>query len=691
LHIKININTFAIVICAFFIENNPYPKMKEALKPTIALLHLFLIAAMLSTSFMATQGFFNDLVISKQYGFERICLYTVFLVVITLLFQKQLQFTKIDLLVLLFTFWYVVNELFTDGNFTPINEILFNLLLWGLVYVFVRQASGNPLFVWGVAIVWMIVVLLQSALGLMQLYGLERSYHGLFSITGTFHNPGPFSGFVVSGLPLVLGVVGYTESKRSEVPRKRKNEGEGYTEGKGGNTERHRGIFLKGGNIYMSFSTIIRYSLLTLAWVTLLAILLVLPPAQSRAAWIAGIAGSLFVLAGHPSLLSFKDDLNKKFQNIKKSLRFLFLTVALLSIATAVYGLYSMKKDSADGRMLIWQVTGQLIKQSPVTGHGAGAFNALYMNEQATWFESGEGSEAQAMVAGSPEAPFNEPLKLWLEKGLIGFLLAGTILYLIFVNNIKAVNHKPKTPNPKLTTSFKGALISLLVFSLFSYPFDISSLTLQLVILVAIISAKSKIALVAKGKKSLLINLPVSIVLILATIHILPQRQAHYQAMKIWKKADQFYSYGSYHTAVEVYEEAFPVMKSEGLFLQMYGKALNMTEQYQKSNQILEMAQTRFSSQIIQNAMGDNYKSLGNYIAAEAAYEKSKQMIPSLLLPKYLMVKLYNQSGQNQKAQQAAEEILNSPVKVESSATREIMREMKKIINDQLPVNNDCY
>jgi len=158
--------------------------------------------------------------------------------------------------------------------------------------------------------------------------------------------------------------------------------------------------------------------------------------------------------------------------------------------------------------------------------------------------------------------------------------------------------------------------------------------------------------------------------------------------MKIWKKADQFYSFGSYHTAVEAYEEALPIIKNEGLFLQMYGKALNMNEEYQKSNQILQIAQDRLSNQIIQNAMGDNYKALGNYIAAEAAYEKSKHMIPSLLLPKYLMAKLYNESGQNQKAQLAAEEILNSPVKVESSATREIIRKMKKIINNQWSVTS---
>ncbi|MGM0504463.1 MAG: hypothetical protein ACQESQ_07585 [Bacteroidota bacterium] len=55
-------------------------------------------------------------------------------------------------------------------------------------------------------------------------------------------------------------------------------------------------------------------------------------------------------------------------------------------------------------------------------------------------------------------------------------------------------------------------------------------------------------------------------------------------------------------------------------------------------------------------------------------------MVPGLLLPKYLLAKLYVKSDQNRKAKQTAKKILNSTVKVESSATREIMNEMKNIV-----------
>jgi O-antigen ligase len=645
--------------------------MKGAQRSIITLLNLSLIAAMLSSSFLATRGFFNDPITSKQYGLEIICLSAGLLFVITFAFKNQIIITNIDLLVLVFCAWQILSEVYIfHSPYIQLSETIFNVALWLTVYLFVRSAAQQPAFVWAIGIVWMVVSLLQSGLGLMQLYGFESSYHGLFSITGTFHNPGPFSGFVVSGLPIALSVISYQSTVSSQQL-----------------SEKKLGV--------RSLELGLKYSIQILGWLTLVLILLVLPPAQSRAAWVAGIAGGLFVLSGHPALLSFKNSLKNKFLTIRKPLRVVLLTIVLLSITTAGFGLYSMKKGSADGRMLIWQVTSQLIKQSPVTGHGTGAFNALYMNEQANWFESGKGTEAQAMVAGSPEAPFNEPLKLWLEKGLIAILLAGAILYFIFVTNkpptynykLKTLNTKLSTKNPKLTTCFKGALISLLVFSLFSYPFDISSFVLQLVILVALLAGTSNQMLTITGRKTLFLTIPTAIAIIIGSIHYVPQRQEHYQAMNTWQEANQLYNYRAYPASVAAYEEAFPELQTNGLFLQMYGKALSMDEQYERSNKVLHSAQQRFGSQIIQNTLGDNHKALKNYDEAETAYIISAQMIPSLLLPKYLLAKLYNESGQHQKAQQTAEEVLNSTIKVESSATREIMNEMKKI-SEQLSVSS---
>lgn len=665
-----------------------------------------IIVALLASVFATTPSFFQPLINAKKYFLEQGLLLAVGFLAISLPFMRDIRITTVDAAVFLLASWFIGCDLFIiSADYESQKEIEFNLILWLTVYLFLRSGKRetNHWFRCGVAGTMITIALLQSMLGLFQLYGLESSYHGLFKITGTFHNPGPFSGFVVSTLPLAI-----TCYKM------------GYTEWRGRDTEIHREISFRGINFNPQkiFHGVFR----GVSLLTIITILLVIPAAQSRAAWMAGLAGSIYVLWSCRDRFPFITNLLVRFQNLSRALRILFFAGSFLLILGGATGIYLLKKDSANGRLLIWQVTSQLVKERPITGHGSGAFNSLYMDEQAKWFESGRGTEEQAMVAGSPESPFNEPLKLWLEKGLIGLLLASGILGFIFFP--KVFNSKPETLNTKhetrnkkllhpfptrptplkgepqtriaktpntehetrnsenktLNSGLKGTLISILTFSLFSYPFDISSFTLQLIVVIAMLSSTTPLLANIKGRKNLVLTIPAIALLIAGSICYFPKRQAHYTALKIWQEATQFYNMHSYKIASEAYEEAFPVLQNNGLFLQMYGKALSMNEQHHKSNKILDLAQKNYSSYIIQNTLGDNHKALGNYEMAEIAYKKSANMVPGLLLPKYLLAKMYVKSGEIEKAKATAKLILNSPVKVKSTATNEIMREMRNII-----------
>ncbi len=642
-------------------------------------LQLVLLTALWATSFLVNPELFKGIVSAKQKSVETVVLFAIPVIVLLLIFRKSFRISVVDLLVILFCAWSLFNEsVLLNSPFRDLTSHLFTLSLWLTIYLFVRSFTDKNILLWSVVLLWMTLSLLHSVFGLMQLYGFVASYHGLFKITGAFHNPGPFSDFVVSGLPIALGVIGYTEL----------HGGKGYSEVIGENTERHGGIYLKWLEINIPFNTIKRYIQLTLAWVTLAAILLVLPLAQSRAAWIAGLSGVSFLVFCFRHRILFIDSLISSFRKMKRSLRPFVTVIGLLVVVASATGFYLFKQGSADGRWLIWRVTADMIKQNPLGGHGAGAFNALYMEEQANWFVSKKGSEVQAMVAGSPEAPFNELLKLWLEKGLIGLLIAGVLIfYLIRMPQSKnASSSIPESSTEQLSSQniliigLQVSLITLLVFSLFSYPFDISSFLLQLVVVVAVLAGYSKPVIHLTGNKRMFVTIPLSLLLVFGTIHFTTQRKEYYKALKTWQQADRLYNMNAYNRVVEAYEEALPTLKINGLFLQMYGKALNMDEQYEQSNKMLALAQKRLSSQIIQNTLGDNHKALGYFTEAEMAYTKSANMIPSLIYPKYLLAKLYTESGQHYKAQQTAEKILNSNVKVESSATREIMKEMKEII-----------
>ena len=168
---------------------------------------------------------------------------------------------------------------------------------------------GNSFFIkWGIrtVLVWLLLVAgtVEAVWGLFQMYGYVPSGHSLYALTGSFYNPGPYSGFLAICLPLAL-----------------------YE-------------WLKGERI-------LKY----LALVALVLMLIVLPSGMSRSAWLATLVASGYVLAVHH---------RGKLNRYKKVLVLggLFLTVSAI-------GAYHWKKDSADGRLLMWKVAAQAVMVRP--------------------------------------------------------------------------------------------------------------------------------------------------------------------------------------------------------------------------------------------------------------------------------------------------------------------------------------
>jgi len=237
---------------------------------------------MFSTAFLVSRGFFNDLLTAKQYGLEICALFGMVLLALTLPFKKQIKFTKADGLVVLFVLWHLLSELLSDAPYSSYSKTLFNTLLWSLIYVFVRQQTAGSLFQWGGVSLFLLIALGQAGLGLMQLYGFSPSHHALFSITGTFHNPGPFSGFVASALPMALGIIAFPTL-----------------------------VMDASKTINANHPVLLSVFIKSLSLDHPYAVAFVLPPAQSRAAWIAGTVGCLFVLTCHPVFKSFWHSLKK--------------------------------------------------------------------------------------------------------------------------------------------------------------------------------------------------------------------------------------------------------------------------------------------------------------------------------------------------------------------------------------------
>jgi tetratricopeptide (TPR) repeat protein len=153
-----------------------------------------------------------------------------------------------------------------------------------------------------------------------------------------------------------------------------------------------------------------------------------------------------------------------------------------------------------------------------------------------------------------------------------------------------------------------------------------------------------------------------------------------YQAYFLWDEGYKIYQMNAYDECLESFEESYDVLKNNGEFLIMYGKALSMAEKNEETVEVLQQAKNYHKNTILYTAMGDSYKDLGQIEKAESAYSKAFIMIPSRFYPKYLLAKLYEETDQYEKARIIANEILSKKEKIPSTAIEEIKEEMAEIL-----------
>lgn len=89
-------------------------------------------------------------------------------------------------------------------------------------------------------------------------------------------------------------------------------------------------------------------------------------------------------------------------------------------------GLYFLKRESADGRLLVWRCTAEMIARRPLFGHGPGGFAAGYMNTQADYLREHPDSP-YAQLADSVQHPFNEYLSVAVHYGLFGLMALAAL------------------------------------------------------------------------------------------------------------------------------------------------------------------------------------------------------------------------------------------------------------------------
>jgi tetratricopeptide (TPR) repeat protein len=501
---------------------------------------------------------------------------------------------------------------------------------------------------------WLLLFFLATGLvealwGLRQLYGFESSQHARFKLTGSFFNPGPYACYIATILPAALWYL-LRDWSCTKVRFK------------------------------------IRYLALYLRWGTALltctGIALALPAAMSRTSWLAAAGGCGMVLFSKFKLQRFGclairlSDISIFRSFPRSAIRLFGYSIIVMFILLSIVGMYRMKKDSANGRTLIWKIALRTAVRHPL-GVGIGNFSGSYGNEQAAYFASGEGTEQEQRVAGNPEYGFNEYLQIAVEQGVIPLIL---FLWITGYSLYAGIRRK--------RIAATASLLALLIVAMASYPFSVLPFLIVLAYLTASIHVRGKKPIIPPFRRpvvqltgrSTVHSVVWACAGLVLTFVCLYNRYPTYEAYRQWGQSRMLYHAGAYDSGMTAYAPLYPRLSYQLEFLFEYAQCLSKSERYEESNSILKKAALISCDPMLHNVMGKNHQAMKRYTEAEQCFLKAAHIVPNRIYPWYLLANLYVETGETEKAHAMARIVLTKEPKVQSTAVREMREKMKEII-----------
>ena len=533
----------------------------------------------------------------------------------------QFCFRWVDVGVVLFALYGVGSFLLND--FRGETQTLLLILLVGLYFV-CRGLGG-----WKVSqrLLFTFVLLLAGSIeaiwGFLQVYGWADQYHSLYRLTGSFFNPGPYSGFLAVILPVALHT-------------------------------------LLGPKPLCRVDKIV-YGL---GVICLVSIILVLPAGMSRSAWVAAGAGCGVVVWRQKRSREY---VRRGIGRIGRGWKRYWLGGILLLGLSIGGGLYLLKKDSADGRLLVWKMDLAVMRSQPWLGIGIGRYPGALGEAQAVYFANSPADPREEYVADAPEYGFNEFLQLGGEYGLIGLCLFISITGIASGGLFKR--------NTQQTGGVSGALSAFLVFACFSYPLHMLPMAMLFVLLLA-----WSVNVGAKGVRirrwaGQILWLPVMVLGLVAAWRLTEKETAY----KTWKTARAYFRQGDYQEALNRYTPLFSALSDRPAFVFEFGECQFQNAQYGNATAIFLWAAELSADPMVYNKLGKNYQALKQYDRAEKAYVQAAHMIPHRIYPLYLLALLYREMGDMEKARDMARQVIGKEPKVWSPAVEEMKTEMKQL------------
>ena len=339
---------------------------------------------------------------------------------------------------------------------------------------------------------------------------------------------------------------------------------------------------------------------------------------------------------------------HERIKAMRKPVVILGVVITCLLVGLLSNHLYKMKQSSADGRLFVWKQTAGMIADNPM-GVGYGLFERSYNNYVSTYFATHDSERKQSNQTSSVITAYNDYLELGAEGGIIGMLfLVGFYIFMI----CETIRRRDI-----FTLSIS---IAYVVMSAVNFIMTTDAPWLLFLCAVSIRMPESSHLSISKIQQvttSVVCSIAVIILLIVETRLTVAQLQ-------LQNYKEQFVK-GKILTETQIESLSSMIGTSEAYytFCSDYyaGKG-----KFQKAIKYGDEALKYTSSPTLMLSQSENYEKSGNISKSISMMQRLSCMLPGNFSTKYLLMNLYEKSGDPQLAQVIAEEIIAKPIKIES-------------------------
>lgn len=359
----------------------------------------------------------------------------------------------------------------------------------------------------------------------------------------------------------------------------------------------------------------------------------------SRASWVA-------VLVGVGVVLFFM--LPVRFQGLYKY-------VLILLCIVSVCGLYFVRTNSADGRILIWKITTRELFGGNVTIlPREGNFSTFIGLAQQNYFSQENRPVKEQMLAGAPTVAYNEVLQMVVEWGVL-MTVAVVCGFIVCIYGLCKLRGNCRI-------ALLGALSGFVVLSMFSYPLRCvtSSYFVSVVLLMSVV-----ICLRNKKLKYGVMMIGLSVVAVGSALAFQNHKRVN-QGLSQCRQLELLSQYGVTNEYLDCYKRLLPYLYNNPEYLLSYSKALYDYGLYGKSVLLLRKAQQISGDPIFYLIEGKCRQAMKQYSHAERLYKYAYYRIPHKTYPLYLLMCMYKECHQKNKSVSVAKKILSIPPKVKS-------------------------